>query len=277
MARRDRQGRAGERAAGRRLAHGAAHHRWTIYPAGFIYERNIMDMALRPHGDVPGVTYRFYPCCKALFDFGYGRCDALLAMRAPRNCLWGPIHILCVSPPHEIFLGPQITFLLSARIASERRSYTTFRFCWGGGRGEEAATSGATWTATTAGLHAALPAYYEDTLAAAGVAVPVFGLSVSNTGKVASDVVVLCFVASSAPGAPLKQLAAFHRVGGLQPGAAALLQLRLAPTTLTTVDAAGVERFEAGKFAVTCGGEPDETVTGELAVSGSPVTVFEMP
>ena len=44
----------------------------TIYPAGFVMQRNITDMEMRPHGAVPGVTYRFYPHEDALFSFGYG-------------------------------------------------------------------------------------------------------------------------------------------------------------------------------------------------------------
>lgn len=44
----------------------------TIYPAGFVRQRNITDMNLRPHDGIPGVTYRFYDDAP-LFPFGYGR------------------------------------------------------------------------------------------------------------------------------------------------------------------------------------------------------------
>ena len=45
----------------------------TIYPADFVERRNITDMVMRPHGNVPGLTHRFIPTSDVLFPFGYGR------------------------------------------------------------------------------------------------------------------------------------------------------------------------------------------------------------
>mmetsp|Transcript_17924 Transcript_17924/g.53118 ORF Transcript_17924/g.53118 Transcript_17924/m.53118 type:complete len:523 (-) Transcript_17924:1600-3168(-) len=44
----------------------------TIYPADFVIHRNITDMEFRPHGDIPGITYRFAEPTEALYSFGYG-------------------------------------------------------------------------------------------------------------------------------------------------------------------------------------------------------------
>ena len=50
----------------------------TVYPADFIHTRNITDMVLRPHGAIPGITYRFMdPLASTfkmpLFEFGFGK------------------------------------------------------------------------------------------------------------------------------------------------------------------------------------------------------------
>jgi beta-D-xylosidase 4 len=44
----------------------------TVYHADYIYQRNITDMVMRPHGAVPGITYRFLEQ-EPLWEFGFGR------------------------------------------------------------------------------------------------------------------------------------------------------------------------------------------------------------
>jgi hypothetical protein len=44
----------------------------SIYPADYVSRRNITDMDLRPHGNVPGATYRFMEPADTLFSFGFG-------------------------------------------------------------------------------------------------------------------------------------------------------------------------------------------------------------
>ena len=50
----------------------------TVYPAEFIHTRNITDMVLRPHGAIPGITYRFMDplastSAMPIFEFGFGK------------------------------------------------------------------------------------------------------------------------------------------------------------------------------------------------------------
>lgn len=131
------------------------------------------------------------------------------------------------------------------------------------------------WHARTSDVHAALPKYFAGEPLAP--LLPTWKVKVTNTGKMVSDVVVLCFVTSSRPGAPLKQLAAFERAAAIPPGGHTVASLSPIPTALTAVNAAGTESILAESYAVSCGGMPDGTVNGTLVVQGDPVEIFRMP
>eukprot|EP00666_Eupelagonemidae_sp_cell4sb_P013730 gene13730-13470_t len=96
---------------------------------------------------------------------------------------------------------------------------------------------------------------------------PTFGVRVSNTGKVRSDVAILGFITreTTVAGAdpPARDLFGFSRVG--------------APRSLTTVDERGVETLRAGTFSVALGGEPDGFAAGELVVTGETKVVYRLP
>ncbi len=44
----------------------------TVYPADFVQQRPMTDMALAPHGSAPGITHLYYPESLALWPFGWG-------------------------------------------------------------------------------------------------------------------------------------------------------------------------------------------------------------
>ncbi len=86
----------------------------------------------------------------------------------------------------------------------------------------------------------------------------VVALTVTNAGSVASDVVVLGFVALTTPdpqwaylSPPNRNLGVFTRVSALAPGASQPLLLPMDVDALTVVDSAGLRVFPSGLFTLT--------------------------
>lgn len=104
---------------------------------------------------------------------------------------------------------------------------------------------------------------------------PVYQVTVTNTGKVASDVVVLGFLNSSHANAPLNELFGYERVSMLQPGQNATVYFSVPPTVLSLVDKEGTESIQPGVYDITIG-DSLEVAKGTLTVTGNPKTVFSL-
>ena len=79
--------------------------------------------------------------------------------------------------------------------------------------------------------------------------------SVTNTGSVTSDTVVLGWLTSNATDAPLVELIAFGRVTTLQPGKTATVNMTLPPQVLALVDEEGTSSVRAGDYQLRIGGD----------------------
>lgn len=107
--------------------------------------------------------------------------------------------------------------------------------------------------------------------------------TVTNTGGVASDYVLLGFLRSPSriaadPAEPLQELFDFARVS-LAPGASTVITLSVPPSVITHVDAAGDERLHAGDYEIEIGagkgrGDAHEALTTKLTLVGPSRAVF---
>lgn len=145
-------------------------------------------------------------------------------------------------------------------------SYTTFTFEVLGDRRLR------TTTRAMADHHRA---YYQS--AGAQPSPAGYRINVTNTGSLASDVVVLGFAGSSHPDAPPnKELFDFARVH-LAPGASTVVQLSIPAPVLSTVDAAGTERILPGHYPIEFGVHGcDDVQPASLHVFGEMVEVFSL-
>ena len=104
-------------------------------------------------------------------------------------------------------------------------------------------------------------------------------LNVTNTGMVASDVVVLGFVSSSVspPGVtpPIKELFDFARIHMLSPGASEVITLGLSYRVLGHVDADGHSWLLPGTYRVAI--QNEEVVVHEFELVGEATLIESMP
>ena len=107
-------------------------------------------------------------------------------------------------------------------------SYTSWRYSWA----------------------SAPPSTLAVDAAAAGTSLSV---SVSNTGSVASDCVVLVFGSLNGTHCPLRTLVGFGRLAMVPMGAAATISIDVAPRTLGCVDAKGIRTLAAGTLSLEAG------------------------
>jgi len=103
-----------------------------------------------------------------------------------------------------------------------------------------------------------------------------YKITVTNTGSVTSDVVVLGFLSSNHSDAPIKELFGYARVSKLGPNASQTVYFNVPPTVLSLVDAKGNEEIHPGLYKVTIG-DSLQTVEGTLLVEGEKITVFSLP
>ena len=117
---------------------------------------------------------------------------------------------------------------------------------------------------------------------AATAASSVYAVKVTNTGAVASPVVVLGFVNATHPDAPPNaELFDFARVAMLMPGASQTVTLAMNPSVLAVVDKRGVSSIVPSTYDVLFGvdGAAEGMVAStQLVVTGDrPVVLFSMP
>ena len=221
----------------------------TYYPAEFTERRPMQEYDVRAHG---GITYRFYEGTP-LWEFGFGK---------PHNYR---CHLGCI-----VLKMPAISLLTGL-------SYTTFKFALAGP---------AVARASTAEMSAAHRGYYQLG-GGADVSALAHTITVTNTGGVTSDVVVLGFLrnpnATGPARNPVKELYNFERVKQLQPGASRTVRLSVPAQVLSLVDEHGTERLLPGRHEVEFGVDgaaEGEALTGGAVVLTGPArgeTVFEMP
>jgi len=169
-------------------------------------------------------------------------------------------------------------------------SYTTFSFetATGSGGGDSGGGGGGAGAATTD--TAALASGHEDYYRSGG-ALPSGGaqsnvVTVTNTGDVTSDAVVLGFVSSNHTDAPAnKELFDFARVAQLAPGASATVVLTLPTPVLALVDSDGAEWVRPGAYhlefgvrgAAECAAPGCKLATATLLVTGEPLQLGSPP
>lgn len=99
----------------------------------------------------------------------------------------------------------------------------------------------------------------------------VYTVNVTNTGKMAGDEVVMGFINSTDPNAPLKELFAFERIH-LEPGQSAQVHLTVQPQVLSLVDGEGVESIRPGLYGVRIG-----NISTKLRLMGEARVLFDLP
>jgi len=144
-------------------------------------------------------------------------------------------------------------------------SYTTFTY----------KISSSTTTATTLQMNTAFSEYYANRGASYDSGIS-YVVTVTNTGKVTSDVVVLGFVSSGVKGQPTKELFGYARISALTPGASENVKLSVAPQVISQVNSQGVETIQAGTYTVMLG-DPVNYVQSQFTLTGNPYTVFTFP
>mmetsp|Transcript_62176 Transcript_62176/g.147303 ORF Transcript_62176/g.147303 Transcript_62176/m.147303 type:complete len:190 (+) Transcript_62176:43-612(+) len=146
-------------------------------------------------------------------------------------------------------------------------SYTTFSF--------KAVTTQVNVTTSAMAEH--FPVYYRTQGAMPSPAL--YEVEATNTGKVASDVVVLGFVSSDHPDAPAnKELFGYERVH-LAPGETTTVRLSIPAQVLSLVDDKGQERILPGTYNVEFGveGAAEKTpAKAQLLVQGPPSDLFSL-
>jgi len=139
-------------------------------------------------------------------------------------------------------------------------SYTTFNF---------SVTSANHFMSTTKQMKNLYHNYYKLLNAGNRYFDPVYEVTVTNTGNVVSDVVVLGFVSSGHANAPIRELFGFDRVANLKPGENETVYFSVPPTVLSLVDREGTEQIHPGTYYLTFGdslnvAKATLTLTGEI-------------
>jgi len=116
--------------------------------------------------------------------------------------------------------------------------------------------------------------HYYETLGKQPNAPAQYTVVVKNTGQVESDDVVLGFITSKDPDAPLKELFGYERVH-LKPGENATVHFSVPPQVLSHVDIYGNEEIRPGVYKISIG-DSLETVEAVLNVVGKPKTIFSL-
>lgn len=98
-----------------------------------------------------------------------------------------------------------------------------------------------------------------------------YTVNVTNTGRMAGDEVVMGFVNSTDPDAPLKELFAFERIH-LEPGESKIVHLSVPPSVLSLVDSNGVETVRPGMYGIQIDG-----LSTRLVLSGESRVLFDLP
>ena len=116
--------------------------------------------------------------------------------------------------------------------------------------------------------------YYEKKYFASAVS---FDVTVTNIGKMASDCVVLGFVASNHTDAPInKKLFDFQRVF-VNPGQSVNVTLSVSPESISLTNKYGRERIVPGKYKIMIGESGnDNYVVGHLELVGKEHTLFDL-
>jgi len=209
-----------------------------------------MQMDMRPSGDYPGRTYRFYNPSRPS--------TGTATMKDPA----------AVAPVYRFGFG---------------LSYTTFTYAWvdedpvsadgpAHHHGQGAQETGPSGCGSDAHLRrrAAIRTYlkgFSTTQSAAlaafpGIDVAHYRVNVTNSGSAASATSVLAFAVPPNPGvdgAPLEQLFGFHKIF-LQPGQSQVVSFMSSARDFTLVDKSGVRWPPEGGWTVRIGGVGD----GEL-------------
>jgi len=145
-------------------------------------------------------------------------------------------------------------------------SYTTFNYSI-----EESET---TKVVTVDSLYAVHPEYYR-TAGKIPNAPAQYTVLVTNTGKVESDNVVLGFVSSTDPDAPLKELFGYARVH-LSPGEKTIVYFTVPPQVISLVNDQGEEEIRPGLYQISIG-DPLQYVHAVLKVVGEPKMILSLP
>jgi len=103
-----------------------------------------------------------------------------------------------------------------------------------------------------------------------------YRVTVTNSGSVTSDVVVLGFLSSNHSDAPIKELFGYARVSKLAPNANQTVYFSIPPQVLSLIDKQGNEEIHPGLYKVTIG-DSLHTVEGTLLVKGEKITVLSLP
>ncbi|XP_065828934.1 uncharacterized protein [Oscarella lobularis] len=131
-------------------------------------------------------------------------------------------------------------------------SYTTFQYQWMSSNYSERAVS------------------FFGTKSVIG-AMPSFRVKVENTGHMAGDTVVLAYVNSTAPGAPLKELIGFERIH-LDAGKSEEVFFGFPPEVFSVVVESGCRIVHPGKYGITIG-----DLHHVVHLHGDPVLLKENP
>jgi len=115
---------------------------------------------------------------------------------------------------------------------------------------------------------------YYETLGKQPYGAPQYTVLVKNIGQVESDNVVLGFLTSKDPNAPLKELFGYQRVH-LKPGENATVHFTVPPQVLSLVDEYGNEEIRPGVYKLSIG-DSLQTVEAILNVVGTPKTIFSL-
>jgi len=104
-------------------------------------------------------------------------------------------------------------------------------------------------------------------------------VNVTNTGKIASDIVVLAFVASNATfdavTPPIRELFDYARVHSLMPGASKVLIFGLSYRVFASIDEQGHAWLLPGKYKLAINNE--ESLIAEFTLAGEPLLVESSP
>jgi len=130
-------------------------------------------------------------------------------------------------------------------------STTTWALAWFGDAAPEYAVRAAAW--------------------AAGAAPPPYAVNATNTGARASDLSLLGFIASGAPGEPLQELFDFQRASNIAPGATATMYFSVPAAVAARVGASGEAALAPGALAVRIGAPGEQMLRTTLRVDGAAV------
>ncbi|KAF2847578.1 glycoside hydrolase family 3 protein [Plenodomus tracheiphilus IPT5] len=191
----------------------------TQYPASYIREVPMTDMALRPGKNNPGRTYKWYNGT-AVYEFGYGmhytNFTANITSELQQNYTISDLTSTCQN---------------ATGITLERCAFTSV------------------------------------------------DISVTNTGKVASDYVTLAYIAGTHGPAPhpKKSLVSYKRLFNIAPGASATATLDLSLASLARVDETGNKVLYPGAYSLLIDNEPLAVVNFTLSGGEETLDVWPQP